>query len=346
MIRGLINVRDEIEDMCLMDEIAHNRDTYIESARCGFEIESNVDFDSTDDIYEELSYFYDEDDRTYYYDDTSYDEYETESLVIRYCNTEINGNCNKSLVYEYDSDNPFLYCYHDGSVDVELVTAMLRRADIVSGTARGISLLDDYRCVIDPEHQCGLHETINVVGSPLTRSYIFASVMGFAKEYLPVMNLMATETIDTDGRGLSYRDYPMPDSYYGMTSIPDVKYIALHYKKAVGCIEFRYPDGTDSTKLIDLTANLNMAVIHHAYSRLADGWVHDPFKDYPDSEQLYSAICKGYDDIQKRGDMHKLVVDMVDQMDDSLKLFGINPDILFDRLGMSHEEYWDYNRTG
>ena len=317
-----IEHKEHIHDCALIERATVMMHEFEHNLRCGFEIEAD------------FSFCCDYDDA----EDTAIDI--IDSIKYDHCDS-------RGKVYDYEYNNPFMYAYFDGSVPVELVTSMLLRRDIPSVIARGIDILSDHDC----EVAGGLHQTIRVAGDTELQQTVYGNIIALSRLYMPAMNWISTESSAMTyerGKNTDFRQYVYvdPDTYNGYRTD---KYMSVNIVDGRGCVEFRYPDATDSISLISRVSDLNMAIVHHAYKMVADGYMYNPYLIKPDGyKDMYDYICDGYEVVgsDNEDDYKQCLGRMVDELYSSFKILGIDDKQYMNRSTMQIYQYWNYNRGG
>ena len=179
------------------------------------------------------------------------------------------GDC---LPTEYGD---FLWAYHDGSVDTELVTAPIPLHDMERVLKSGINIFRKNSIIMSPAVRAGCHQTFS-----FDRTFpdvVARNIVQLVRYYLPALLSIACVE-GTEGRQASYRKIPNDPGWSENATYFNEKYEACHVKAQLALnyqprlIEFRYPDMHPHVTQHMASMILNYAIILYSI-HLARGGV-------------------------------------------------------------------------
>ncbi len=179
------------------------------------------------------------------------------------------GDC---LPTEYGD---FLWAYHDGSVDTELVTAPIPLHDMERVLKSGVDIFRKNSIIMSPAVRAGCHQTFS-----FDRTFpdvVARNIVQLVRYYLPA--LLSIGCVEgTEGRAANYRKIPDDPGWSENATYFNEKYEACHVKAQLALnyqprlIEFRYPDMHPHVTQHMASMILNYAIILYSI-HLARGGV-------------------------------------------------------------------------
>lgn len=211
------------------------------------------------------------------------------------------------------------YGYVDGSTPVELVTSPVApRISIIRETFDSIyKVVEEVDTGLTPicHNKCGLHQT--VVFEHLKTHFppiVVANAIQIARTFLPgIFYLFSSGTKNRPTRTLEHRGFngSVWHRHISMVSKYSMVYPRKNADGLYWGIEFRYPDGTQSTVLPGVTAVVNSAIVLKAIKLSRFGIVQiseDYFLKLKNSIDLFTADSLFNDDVLKDDGMIPRVV--------------------------------------
>ena len=246
----------------------------------------------------------------------------TQDQVFKKIAEEVGGGCTIGKANGPLSDKElakrgdFIYIYHDGSVNVELVTNALLPARFEEVLVKAVEILSKYKVKMNPDQRAGGHQTICF--SEHFPHMVAANVAQIMRYYLPA--LITIGCIEgTQTRGAQHRSLPASPGWSKRSKVFNQKYEAVHVKSTLALagspkmLEFRYPDSHTNVKQIAATGVINLAMCLKAIKMSPQGIASFVNLHWNKVESLMASLYRcGLTD--KSAVDHKILVEMRKEM--------------------------------
>ena len=185
------------------------------------------------------------------------------------------ANCSTSKGCDrMTADSDFLWAYHDGSVDTELVTKPFQLPRLLVALNKGIQIFKDENIIMSPSVRAGAHQTF-CFEKPFP-DIVARNIVQIMRYYYPA--LLSYACVEgTQGRSYTFRKLPNRPGWSDKALRFNEKYEACYVKHEHAInyqprmIEFRYPDMHQYANVHIAVACLNWAVILYAIDMSKQG---------------------------------------------------------------------------